>query len=106
MGSTRQDLDTLVSDFVASLADHTVSFAELTTLGADVTRIVLDLSDLKTDPSDEADIIGFLTGLYDKYIAPMDIPRVPSFVENAIDNMAKAFMTQGVHDAFTRLRAA
>ena len=106
MGSTRQDLDRLVGDFVAAIADHTVTFAEMGQLASDVTAVVLDLSDIKTDPQDEDDIVAFLMSAYDRYITPIDIPRVPDRIESWVDSIAKAALATGVHDAFTRLRAA
>lgn len=75
------EVSKLFDDFEASIADKKLSAVEVKQLYVDLLALA-NAVEAGQAGSMENEISTKLESLFDRYIAPIDIPRIPAFIEN------------------------
>jgi hypothetical protein len=92
----------IISVFHFALQDGKVTVAEAGTLVSKLISFGTELKDVYDNPSDHAKALtSDLLEIYDKLIAPMDIPFIPNFViEPQVDRAIRAMLSSGLQAMF------
>lgn len=93
----------LVAEFKEARADGVVTAGELGGIAISIAKAAEHTISAFQDDSHKEAMIKTCHDLYDEYLEPIDIPRVPNFAEKWIDNAAKNGITMAIENAYDQL---
>ena len=87
----------LIVDFSEARADGTITVPELGTMAMSIVESAAHVVEALGDEKVHKDeLIRNCEQLFDDYIEPLDIPKVPRFLEGYVDNIARGMISNGI----------
>tara|TARA_R100000005_G_C4932585_1_gene160843 strand:+ start:523 stop:894 length:372 start_codon:yes stop_codon:yes gene_type:complete len=105
----KQGVETVVSKYKEANEDGKLSFSEIVSLTSTVVGQVVAIAESAmegTGAEKKQAVLDAVGQAYDEYIEPIDIARIPNFIEPAIDKGAKQLLlavADGTIDAIVAL---
>ena len=92
-----EQIKELVVDFSKARADGTITVPELGTLAMSIVEAGAHVVEALGDENvHKEELIKNCEQLFDFYIEPLDIPRVPRFMEGYVDSIARSMISSGI----------
>lgn len=105
----KKSVETVVAKYQEANADGKLSFSEIVSLTSTVVGQIVSLAETGlpgTGEEKKKAVLDAVAQVYDEYIAPIDISKIPNFIEPVIDNGAKQLLlavADGLIDALVAL---
>jgi len=101
MGAFRVKIEAIIKQAVEAWADKQITLRELYGLVGEIMRAVIMFMDEMENPEDyKEELIEDCEGLYDEYIAPIDIEWIPNWIEPVFDKLFKSMVRAGIEAAY------
>ncbi len=105
----KKSVETVVAKYQEANEDGKLSFSEIVSLTSTVVGQIVSLAETGlpgTGEEKKKAVLDAVAQVYDEYIAPIDISKIPNFIEPVIDNGAKQLLlavADGLIDALVAL---
>ncbi len=105
----KKSVETVVAKYQEANEDGKLSFSEIVSLTSTGVGQIVSLAETGlpgTGEEKKKAVLDAVAQVYDEYIAPIDISKIPNFIEPVIDNGAKQLLlavADGLIDALVAL---